>query len=292
MLWRQMELILRENFGARHLSRRPEPDLVMASPDAVSQFHKQGGEALVPIYRFNAAAIDHLLPAGAKVLDLGSGSGQFLAHLSEVRPDVELVGLELSDEMISVGNKMLQERGLADRVQLRRGDMTEDLGGVAGKVDAVTCVFALHHLPDEAALRQTLSNLWRLRSSHGAAVWLFDHSRPRSMRTAVNFPEIFTPDASVIFKEDSRNSLIASFSFEELRDVLREECSAPLSHRRASVLPLYQAHWSQGSHEGPAEFGATAVHSKMWAGRPLRGEAAKQCRSFCRIMRMPPRWCD
>lgn len=42
-------------------------------------------------------AIDRYLPGGATMLEVGSGNGHFLAQVARQRPDVQLIGVDISD---------------------------------------------------------------------------------------------------------------------------------------------------------------------------------------------------
>jgi arsenite methyltransferase len=224
-----LSLIVREALSAPRVGRRPEPDTVMEDPESVESFHAEGsaGGALLPVYHFNALATSRLLPRGGTLVDLGSGSGQYLAYLAQCRPDIEIFGLDLSEAMVSHGNRALGAAGLGDRVHLRVADMTNFSGQAPEHTDGLSSVFALHHLPTRDHLQRCLGEVMRVRRRDGCGVWLFDHARPRHPRTPALFPEIFTPDASAIFRQDSRNSLIASFSFAELRECLDAAAAEP-----------------------------------------------------------------
>jgi release factor glutamine methyltransferase len=75
------------------------------------------------------AALD--LPAGARVVDVGTGSGAIALALKAERPDLDVVGVDTSAEALEVAGANAARLGLA--VELRRGDL---LGGV-DKVDAI-----------------------------------------------------------------------------------------------------------------------------------------------------------
>jgi SAM-dependent methyltransferase len=237
-------MLVRESFGRPRLERRPEPTALMEDSASVEAFHEQGSAQgpLLPVYHFNALATSGLVPEGGTVVDLGSGSGQYLAYLAERRPDLRIVGLDLSRAMVALGRRFLERKRLADRVDLRVGDMTAFAGSLPGRVDLVSTIFALHHLPTEGHVRACLAQVAGVRERTGCAVWIFDHARPRHPKTPDVFPRIFTPDAPAAFNADSRNSLIASFSFAELSVLVDASGIGPAEHHLARWMKLYQAH--------------------------------------------------
>ncbi len=52
------------------------------------------------VYRRCAADLAASLPAGARVLDVGTGPGHLLAYLTRQRPDLDLWGLDIAADMI------------------------------------------------------------------------------------------------------------------------------------------------------------------------------------------------
>lgn len=236
-------MLIKELTSKPRLQRRPEPAERMDDAAQVEAFHSQGGTALMPVYHFNALATSQIVREGGTVVDLGSGSGRYLAYLAQRRPDIRIIGIDLAPTMVEVGNRFLAEEGIAERVQLTVGDMTAFANALVGPVDLVSSVFSLHHLPTTEHLQDCLREIRAVRERTGCGVWIFDHVRPRHPDTPKVFPKIFTPNAPAGFNEDSRNSLIASYSSEELRRQLEQAGLGAAHHRTSRWMQLYQAHW-------------------------------------------------
>lgn len=83
------------------------------------------------------------LPPAAVVLDVGCGTGWFAAGLGRARPDVTVVGLDLSAGMLGKAT----EAGASRLVQ---GDATR-LPFADSSIDVVVGRGVLHHLPDPLA---------------------------------------------------------------------------------------------------------------------------------------------
>lgn len=227
----------------------------MSDLASVHGFHAQGSDqgALLGVYHFNARAVHALTPQGGAVVDLGCGSGQYLKYLALRRPDLHLIGIDLSTQMVAEGNAMLREHSLADRVELRLGDMTSFFDVLPEQWNCVTSIFSMHHLPTSRELFACLGEMARARARHGAAIWIFDHARPRHRATALRFPRIFTPEASPAFNADSTNSLIASWSYEELRGAVTATIGETTRSSVARILPLYQVHWAPSTVSDPID---------------------------------------
>jgi release factor glutamine methyltransferase len=76
------------------------------------------------------AALD--LPAGARVVDVGTGSGAIALALKAERPDIKVIATELSPGALAVARANAQRLGLD--VEMLEGDLLEP---VAGPLDAV-----------------------------------------------------------------------------------------------------------------------------------------------------------
>ena len=265
--------VVLERLSRAQRPRVPEP-MVMDDPIAVEAFHSADPIAQLPIYRFNALAMSSLLPEGGVVLDLGSGSGRLLAHLAEARSDIRAVGTDLADAMLAAGSEWLHEAGLADRVDLRKADITELEPGLGSNVDLVSTVWALHHLPSEPHLRRCLAEMARIRKATGCAVWVFDFAR---LHRDATFPAVAglsrrTPDR---LREDGIASERAAWLRRDLRDALDDAGLGDLRGGPDRRLGLLQAYFA------PRRDGKPAAHRKRWSAPPLPRAAQLVFRLVC-----------
>jgi release factor glutamine methyltransferase len=72
------------------------------------------------------------LPEGARVVDVGTGSGAIALALADERPDLRVVATEISADALAVARANAARLGLA--VEFVEGDLLE---GVTGPIDAV-----------------------------------------------------------------------------------------------------------------------------------------------------------
>ncbi len=223
--------------------RVPEP-MVMDEPAGVAAFHRAGSDdgPLVPQYELCARSISALLRAGGSVMDLGSGSGRFLSYLAARRRDAQIVGVELSSPMIELGERMLAEDGLRDRVRLLHGDMTDCAGLAPARLDLLSCVLALHQLPSAVELDLALGQIAQIRDATGCAVWIWDLVRLEDEQVMRDWLAQ-TPDADPLFVRDAFASEAAGWTSAELIDAATRAGLSELRHC-ASQPPLLQAHWA------------------------------------------------
>jgi tRNA (cmo5U34)-methyltransferase len=267
--------MLRERRAAAGRDREPEP-MTMDEPEAVAEFHAAGSETSLPVYDFNARALGRLLPRGGTLLDLGSGSARLLGYLAQRRPDLRIVGLDLSDEMLLLGRRWLAEVGVGDRVELRKADITCFDSDVPGELDAVSCIWALHHLPTNDLVAACLRGIEATRRRTKCALWLFDFVRYRDARTFPAFVAAFRSPGPAATR-DGLASERAAFTYEELRGHLAATRLGDLRGARSRLTGMYQCHWIRGGHA----FGAD---NRAWKDAPLawnlRALAALMARDF------------
>ena len=94
------------------------------------------------VYRRLATDVASSTPHGATVLDVGTGPGVLLAELAKHRPDVVLIGVDLSADMVAAAARNLAPFG--GQASVEQGDVAE-LPFADGSVDVVVSSLSLHH---------------------------------------------------------------------------------------------------------------------------------------------------
>lgn len=235
-------ILAREAMTRGVRQREPEP-MVMDEPQGVTEYDEAGAALQVPVHHFNALALSRLLPAGGTLVDLGCGSGRLLARLARGRPDAHLVGLDLSEPMLETGRQLLANEGVADQVELRRGDITTFDDDLPAPSDVVSCNFTLHQLPSEELVRGCLEAIARARELTGCGVYLFDLVRLRNARTWPTLMSLLKTRRGSVFWHDALASERAAFTFAEMTELLEHAGLDELRHVRARPLGEYQVHW-------------------------------------------------
>jgi ubiquinone/menaquinone biosynthesis C-methylase UbiE len=94
-------------------------------------------QALVPL---RAALLSR---PGARLLDVGCGTGRFLRDVKANYPRLDVTGLDLSPHYLAVAQRELRSWS---RVQLAVG-AAEAMPFADGQFDAITCIYLFHELP-------------------------------------------------------------------------------------------------------------------------------------------------
>ena len=116
----------------------------------------------------DVAAAD--LPAGAVVLDVGTGPGRLPRLIAQACPQVTVQGVDLSPEMIAHATETAAAEGVpADRVRFDVADVA-DLPHESGSVDLVVSSLSLHHWEDRASGLREIARVLR----PGGRAWIYD----------------------------------------------------------------------------------------------------------------------
>jgi S-adenosylmethionine-diacylgycerolhomoserine-N-methlytransferase len=96
--------------------------------------------------------IDRLRPAaGARVLEIGCGTGRNLVHAAGRYPDAQFFGIDVSTEMLTSAISVISRRGLTNRIRVAHGDATafdpQALFGVP-RFDQMMISYSLSMIPD------------------------------------------------------------------------------------------------------------------------------------------------
>lgn len=222
-----MKQLLRELVLPRDSVRVNEPDLVMDNPDKVQAFHEAGREngVMAPVYLFHAAQVSGVVKEGETVVDLGCGPANQLGLVARLNPDVNFIGVDLSDEMLALAERNLRNNNIHN-VELRRGDITLLEGFPDQSVDAVMSTVVLHHLPDTAALFSCFRQVSRILKP-GGGLYLVDFGHLKTEAAIHYFAYQYEDKQPELFTLDYWHSLRAAFDREVWQEG-HEKYLAPL----------------------------------------------------------------
>ena len=119
-------------------------------------------------------AIKLLKPDQPKlILDIATGTGDFAIEALKLNPD-KVIGVDISEGMLSVGKAKMKKRGLDDRIEMQMGD-SEKLLFEDNKFDAVIVSFGVRNFEN---LEKGLSDMNRVLKKGGKAV-IVEFSKPK-----------------------------------------------------------------------------------------------------------------
>ncbi len=111
----------------------------------------------------------------ARVLDVATGTADLALKVEEMLHPREIVGIDLSAEMLAYGRKKIENKGLSSRISLVQGDAA-DLPFEEDAFDAALVAFGVRNFED---LNAGLRGIRRVLRPGGTLVVL-EFSRPRT----------------------------------------------------------------------------------------------------------------
>jgi ubiquinone/menaquinone biosynthesis C-methylase UbiE len=100
------------------------------------------------------------LVRGGQAGDLGCGPGHLLIELARAAPDLQLTGIDLSEEMLARAEGRVRKAGLADRIALKKGDAAR-IPFPDGSLDLVISTLSLHHWSDPVGALDEIARVLR-----------------------------------------------------------------------------------------------------------------------------------
>lgn len=120
-------------------------------------------------------AIAELDPAQhRRILDVATGTADVAILTAKTLPQAHITGLDLSREMLKIGDTKIEKQNLTDRIQLLQGD-SENLPFADNSFDALTVAFGVRNYEN---LERGLREMRRVLRPDGKLVVL-EFSRPR-----------------------------------------------------------------------------------------------------------------
>ena len=192
------------------MNRIPEPELMDAPAQARAYAEADFSE---PNQLFTEAVQAALSKqAAGRLLDLGCGPGDICVRMAHALPGWNVTGLDAGPNMLKLAEAAVSANELDQRIELVHAHLPKH--SLSDPYDAVVSNSLLHHLPDPMTLWRAVRELVR----PDGYVQIMDLHRPDSIARARWLVDQHAKDAPAVLREDFYNSLLASWTIEEVRD--------------------------------------------------------------------------
>ena len=219
------------------IERVLEPE-AMDSADEASEYDLMDHAAV------NAAFVADLLDVVAKsgrallhdgfIIDVGTGTARIPSELCGREPACRVVGLDLAQEMLRVGQRNVRDASLAGQVSLQCASVTS-LPFRDACAPVLMSNSLIHHLPDPIA---AFGEMYRVVSS-GGVVFVRDLFRPASQSELDHLVRIHAAAATPAQRQLFADSLHAALTLDEVRGLV-----AAFPFATASVEATSDRHWT------------------------------------------------
>jgi len=212
------------------LDRVLEPEVMDTWEDAVEYDSMDFTEVNTA---FAERALELAPPEGI-VLDAGTGTARIPIMIVQRRPTLRIWAIDLSENMLKVGKKNVDEAGVGHLVKLKKVDAKE-LPYPDDYFEMVISNSIVHHLPDPLPFLREVNRV----TKPNGAIFLRDLIRPPDEKTLEELTERYAGDCSEHQKRLYRDSLRASFTIEEMQELIEKAGVKDLT-----VVQSSDRHWS------------------------------------------------
>ncbi len=133
------------------------------------------------------------------IMDIATGTGDLAIMLAKINPE-KVIGLDISQGMLDVGKKKVEQLNLTDKVEMVIGD-SENLTFADNTFDAITVGFGVRNFED---LEKGLGEIYRVLKPKGTFVVL-ETSQPTNFPVKQGFTfysKYIIPTVGKIFSKD------------------------------------------------------------------------------------------
>ena len=147
-----------------------------------------------------------------RILDVATGTADLaIAMAKSIKPD-SVIGMDISTEMLKVGDQKIIKKSLASVVTLEHGD-SENLQYNDGQFDAVTAAFGVRNFEN---LKAGLSEMYRVLEP-GGKMMILEFSRPRVFPIKQLFNAYFKYLLPVIGRLKSKDPKAYQYLYESVQ---------------------------------------------------------------------------
>lgn len=180
-----------------------------------------------------------------QILDVATGTGD-LAIALQRGTSAQIVGLDLSQQMLNVGIEKIRKMNLSEKISMMKGD-AENLPFADESFDAVTCAFGVRNFEN---LEKGLSELRRVLKT-GHSVYILEFSKVEGLLSPLYmfyFRHIL-PKIGKLISKDSRAytylpDSVNAFPFgEKMRNILLQVGFKKVEYKKQSlgIATIYKA---------------------------------------------------
>lgn len=212
------------------MQRILEPE-VMDSPEEAIEYDGMDFTEINTAFAKEALA---LAPVKATVLDAGTGTARIPIIISQLRPQWQIIAIDMADSMLEIGQKNILDANCQEQIKLEKVD-AKNLPYPPQKFDLVISNSLIHHLRDPLPFLQEIKRV--LKPDGG--IFFRDLFRPDSEEIIETMVRAIDPDFSPRQAQLFKDSLRAAFTLAEIEDLIKRS-----GLENVKIYQSSERHWS------------------------------------------------
>ncbi len=185
----------------------------------------------------NTAFVNRLIDLGISdghFLDLGTGTARIPIILAKRVPNVQITAIDLSSNMLNIGQKHVNQAELTNRILLEKAD-AKNLPYTNQSFDGVFSNSIIHHIPDPSSV---ILEIKRVLKPQGL-LYIQDLLRLESTMAIEKIVDTYAKDETQYQRKLFRDSLFAALTVDEVETIIRKT-----EVTNTKIAQISDRHWS------------------------------------------------
>ena len=185
----------------------------------------------------NTAFVNRLIDLGISdghFLDLGTGTARIPIILAKRVPNVQITAIDLSSNMLNIGQKHVNQAELTNRILLEKAD-AKNLPYTNQSFDGVFSNSIIHHIPNPSSV---ILEIKRVLKPQGL-LYIQDLLRLESTMAIEKIVDTYAKDDTQYQRKLFRDSLFAALTIDEVETIIRKT-----EVTNTKIAQISDRHWS------------------------------------------------
>lgn len=206
-------------------------------PEVMDTIEEAKAYDAIDLLEVNTAFVDRLIDLGVAdghFLDLGTGTTRIPIMLAKRVPNIQITAIDLSSNMLNIGQEHVNTAKLADRILLEKAD-AKNLPYTNQLFDGVFSNSIIHHIPTPSLV---MSEIERVLKPLGL-LYVQDLLRLKSTTAIENIVDTYAREDTQYQRKLFRDSLFAALTIGEVEKMVDKT-----GVTNAKVFQISDRHWS------------------------------------------------
>jgi ubiquinone/menaquinone biosynthesis C-methylase UbiE len=211
-------------------ARVPLKEDEFTDADAARFYDEHARRFMGPLYRRFARKLIKISLPGKRVLDIGTGSGRLAIELAKAHPDWQIIGVDVSEEMLKIARRNAAQAGLSDKINFRQAPAAV-LPFPDNSFDLVASNVSFHLWKDPIKVFKEIERV----TAPGGCCCLWDNLRVNALRPLLSLVGCLT-GMNAAQRQLWRRAVRSSYTLGEAKAIIKKSA---LKDARVKFIPIF-----------------------------------------------------